>query len=174
MGRPAFYFAHRLLRAEVARMTLPSTAPAGQATRDVAGPVLFFDGECGLCHRLVRLLLRLDRAGRLHFAPLQGPAAQSYLAAHRLPTVDFDTLVLVPDWSRRERSGHFIRTAGVIAALRAIGTRTARILAGLIGIFPAAVRDAAYRVVGRWRYRIFGPWQPRPLARPEWRERFLE
>jgi predicted DCC family thiol-disulfide oxidoreductase YuxK len=36
------------------------------------GPVLFFDGECGLCNRVVRLMLRLDRRGRLRYAPLQG------------------------------------------------------------------------------------------------------
>jgi hypothetical protein len=45
-------------------------------------PVLLFDGECGLCQRLVRVLLGLDRRGRLRFAPLQGPAAQSYLRQH--------------------------------------------------------------------------------------------
>jgi hypothetical protein len=41
--------------------------------------VLFFDGECGLCNGLVRILIRLDRPGRLHYAPLQGPSAQAYL-----------------------------------------------------------------------------------------------
>ena len=155
-------------------MTLPSTAPASQATRDVAGPVLFFDGECGLCNRLVRFLLRLDRAGRLRFAPLQGPSAQRYLAAHGLPTADFDTLVFVPDWARRDRPEHLVRTTGVIAALRAIGTRTAGMLAGFIAVFPARLRDAGYGVIGHWRYRIFGPWRSRPLARPEWQARFLD
>ncbi|HVO09767.1 MAG TPA: DCC1-like thiol-disulfide oxidoreductase family protein, partial [Vicinamibacteria bacterium] len=37
-----------------------------------AAPVLFYDGGCGLCHLSVRLLLRLDRRGRLRFAPLGG------------------------------------------------------------------------------------------------------
>lgn len=154
-------------------MTLPSTSPADPATRDVGDPVLFFDGECGLCNQLVRFLLRLDRAGRLRFAPLQGAAAQTYLAAHGLPTIDFDTLVFVPDWSRRDRPEYLVRTSGVIAALRSIGTRAARFLAALIAIFPAPIRDAGYRVVGHWRYRIFGPWRPRPLPRPEWQARFL-
>lgn len=137
-------------------------------------PVLFFDGECGLCNRLVRLLLRLDARGRLRFAPLQGPTAQAYLRAHDLPTVDFDTLIFVPDWNRRERPEFLVRTAGAIAALRATGDGLARALAGLLTLFPAAWRDFGYRVVGRWRYRIFGPWRPRPLPRAEWASRFLE
>ena len=137
------------------------------------GPVLFFDGECGLCNRLVRFLLRVDAKGRLRFAPLQGRTAQAYLRAHGLPTADFDTIVYVPDWSRRARPEYLLRTAGVIAALRALGSALSRTLADLLALFPAPLRDAAYRLVGHWRYRLFGPWRPRPLPRAEWERRFL-
>ena len=41
--------------------------------------VLFYDGQCGLCNRVVRLLLQTDRAGRLRFATLQSAPAQAYL-----------------------------------------------------------------------------------------------
>ena len=136
------------------------------------GPVLLFDGECGLCNRIVRVLLRWDGAGRLRFAPLQGPSAQAYLRAVGLPTEDFDSLVFVPDWSRRDGAGFLRRTDGVIAALRAVGG-LARGLAGVLAVFPAGWRDAGYRVVARWRYRIFGAWRPRPLARAEWAARFM-
>lgn len=137
------------------------------------GPVLFFDGDCGLCQRVVRVLLRIDREGRLHFAPLQGVTAQAFLRQHGLPTTDFESLVFVPDWASRDRPEYLLRTAGVIAALRAAG-RTGRILAAGLAIFPVAWRDAGYRAIGRWRYRVFGAWRPRPLARPEWSRQFLE
>ncbi len=139
-----------------------------------AGPVLFFDGECGLCQRIVRVLLRLDRAGRLRFAPLQGPTAQDFLRAQGLPTEDFDTLIFVPDWSRRDQREYLVRTAGVIGALRSTERRLASTLAALLAIVPAGLRDAGYRGVARWRRRIFGPWQPGSLARSEWAGRFLE
>jgi predicted DCC family thiol-disulfide oxidoreductase YuxK len=154
-------------------MTLPSADSRVAADSGFAGPVLFFDGECGLCNRLVRLLLRLDRRGRLRFAPLQGASAQDYLRAHRVPTKDFDTIIYVPQWSRRDRPEFLVRTTGAIAALRAAGGVIARTLAILLAIFPARLRDAGYRVVGRWRYRIFGPWHPRPLPRSEWAARFF-
>ena len=137
-----------------------------------AGPVLLYDGTCGLCNRVVRLLLRLDRRGDLRFTPLQGPAAQDYLRAHALPTEDFSTLVFVPDWARRERPDFRLRTDGVIAALRAAGGLGAG-AAAVLGLCPAPLRDAAYRFVARWRYRIFGPWRECPLPRPEWRRRFF-
>ena len=135
------------------------------------GPVLLFDGECGLCNRCVRLLLRLDREAKLRFAPLQSPAAQAYLQSKGLPTTDFDSLVFVSDWSRAANPS--LRTDGVLAALR-LCPGTGRALAGLLGIFPAGLRDWGYKFIARWRYRIWGEWRPRPLARPEWAARFFE
>jgi predicted DCC family thiol-disulfide oxidoreductase YuxK len=138
-----------------------------------SGPVLFFDGECGLCNRIVRLLLRLDRQGALHFAPLQGPIAQGYLREHRLPLTDFDSLIFVPDWAARERPEFLQRTDGVVAALRVIGGASGTVLAWL-RFLPASWRDALYQLVARWRNRLFGEWRPCPLPRPEWQARFLE
>lgn len=135
-------------------------------------PVLLFDGNCGLCHRLVRVLLRMDESETLHFAPLQSPVGQAYLSRHGLPTEDFDSLVFVPDWTHPAAREFLLRTDGVIAALRICG-RLGRALAAFIAIFPRGFRDSVYRVIGHTRYRIFGPWRPRPLKRPQWAERFL-
>jgi predicted DCC family thiol-disulfide oxidoreductase YuxK len=146
---------------------------AASPERFSSDPVLLFDGACGLCNRIVRLLLRIDRGGRLRFSPLQGPAAQRFLRANGLPTEDFDSLVFVPEWGRREGNVFLLRTDGVIAALRVV-SGPAGILAGLLAVFPSQWRDAGYRLVARSRYRIFGRWQARPLARPEWGARFLE
>jgi predicted DCC family thiol-disulfide oxidoreductase YuxK len=146
---------------------------AASPERFSSGPVLLFDGECGLCNRIVRILLRIDRGGRLRFSPLQGPAAQGFLRANGLPTEDFDSLVFVPEWGRREGNVFLLRTDGVIGALRALGG-AARILAGVLAVFPSVWRDAGYRWVARYRYRIFGEWQTRALVRPEWGARFLE
>lgn len=136
------------------------------------GPVLLYDGECGLCNRVVRVMLRLDRHGRLRYAPLQGKSAQWYLWAQGLPTEDFDSIVFVPDWAQRDRSDYKLRTDGVVAAFRAMGG-VGRVLAWA-GVVPTVWRDAVYRLIARCRYRIFGEWRPRPLARPEWAARFLE
>ena len=139
---------------------------------DAPGPVLLFDGECGLCNRVVRLLLRFDAEGRLRFAALQSVPAQEFLRRHGLPAADFDSLVFVPDWARRGEKKFLLRTDGVIAALRAGGPLGAE-LAAVLAFFPAGWRDAGYRLVARWRYRIFGEWRARPLARAEWAGRFL-
>jgi predicted DCC family thiol-disulfide oxidoreductase YuxK len=135
--------------------------------------VLLFDGECWLCNRVVRALLRLDRRGRLAFAPLQGRPAQEFLRAHGLPDRDFDSLVYVPDWTKREQPGYLLRTDGALAALRACGG-VGRAAAAVLRLAPAPCRDAGYRIVARLRYRVFGAWRQRPLPRPEWEARFLK
>jgi predicted DCC family thiol-disulfide oxidoreductase YuxK len=136
-------------------------------------PVLLYDGECGLCQRLVRLLLRLDRRGRLRFAPLQGPAAQSYLRQHGLSAADFESMILVPDWARREAAAYLRQTGAAIAALREVGG-IGRVVAAFLRVVPGAWRDAGYRLVARWRRRLFGTARAGALARPEWTGRFLD
>lgn len=133
-------------------------------------PVLFFDGECGLCQRLVRRLLAFDRRGELRFAPLQGPTAQAWMRQRGLPAKDFDSLVFLPEGLGRNYA-HLRKTDGVIAALHAIGHHR---LARCFGLLPRKLRDAGYRGVARMRRRVFGPWQPGQSMPPEWAARFLD
>lgn len=138
----------------------------------ITGPVLFFDGECGLCNRSVRFLLRMDRNGRLSFAPLQSELAQAYLRQHGLPTADFDSMVLVPEWNRRDIPEYALRTTAVAAALKCCGG-FAKVLGTVLGWVPASWRDAVYKLVARWRYRLWGKWQTCPLPKREWTRRFI-
>lgn len=117
------------------------------------GPVLLFDGECALCARVVRMLRALDHHQRLRFAPLQSSAAQRYLIEQGLPTSDFDSLVYVPEWGQPKAEPLF-RTDGALAALAAVGG-IGRMLATL-RVLPRGWRDGGYRLVARWRYRLFG------------------
>lgn len=139
---------------------------------EAPGPVLLFDRDCGLCRRVVVQLLRLDRRGRLRFAPLQGPAAQAYLRAQGLPAEDFDSLVFVPDWARRAEPDFLLRTDGALAALRTTGG-FGRSVAAVAAVLPHAWRDAAYRGVARTRRRWFGATGPAPWTQSGWAERFL-
>lgn len=63
---------------------------------DYRGPVLLFDGECGLARRLVRVILRKDREGVLRFASLQGAFGQAALRARGLAPERFAELFFCP------------------------------------------------------------------------------
>ncbi len=141
------------------------------ARRDERRPVLLYDGECGLCNAVVRLLLHDDAAGRLTFAPLQSEPAQAYLRAQGLPMRDFDSLVFVPDWNRPEPGAFRLRTDGALGAVDELGGLW-RIVAAA-RVLPAGLRDAVYKLVARSRYALFGTYRPTPLPDPDWARRFL-
>jgi predicted DCC family thiol-disulfide oxidoreductase YuxK len=139
-----------------------------------AGPVLLYDGACGLCNRAVRFLLGIDRRGILRFSALQGGPGQAWLRAHGLPAGDFESMVFVREWGAGPGAGreaYALRTDALVAALEACGG-AGRVLAW-IRYVPRPWRDGAYRLVARLRYRLFGEWRARPLPRPEWADRFI-
>src|SRR5262245_16227423 len=76
-------------------------------------PIVFYDGECGLCHRTVRWLVRHDRRQRLRYAPLQGPTYKAVADATK--PVALDTIVTIDD------RGLHVRSDATLAGLRAIG-----------------------------------------------------
>jgi predicted DCC family thiol-disulfide oxidoreductase YuxK len=135
-------------------------------------PVLLFDGECGLCQSVVRAMFRFDRHGRLCFAPLQGSTAQGFLRSHGLKTTDFDSVLFVDDLGRAD-TAFYQRAAGVLAALRELGGGW-RVLARLLAVVPVAWLDSGYRLVARWRYRVFGRQRPAPPSNSEWAGRLLD
>src|SRR5260370_34879595 len=68
-----------------------STANVGQYAEPVEGrgPVLLYDGVCGLCNASVSMVLRHDRQGTLRFAALQSSYGEAVKARHpELASVD--------------------------------------------------------------------------------------
>jgi predicted DCC family thiol-disulfide oxidoreductase YuxK len=139
---------------------------------DTSGPVLLFDGECGLCVRCVRLLLATDRRRRLRFAPLQGLAGQTYLRGHGLPAEDFDSAIFAPEWSQAHELAPLFRTDALFAAMREAGGPWW--LLGWLRILPRTWRDVAYGWVARWRRRLFGSGNVSVLYAEFGSERFLQ
>jgi predicted DCC family thiol-disulfide oxidoreductase YuxK len=140
--------------------------PSGPET---SRPVVFFDGECGLCHRGVRFLAARDARARLLFAPLDGELARALLPPSLRDTGPEGTLVL------REPDGRTsVRAEAVLRALAATGGPWAA--AGSIARAGSlvALLDVAYRAVARRRDRWFGRSAECPLPDdPSLRERLL-
>lgn len=111
-------------------------------------PVIAFDGTCVLCNGWVRFLLRHDRRGRYRFAAMQADSGRALLAAHGLDPADPSSFLLVTEGGAWRDSDAIIRVlSGLGGPWRA---------AEALRVLPARVRDAAYRVIARNRYRWFG------------------
>ncbi len=128
--------------------------------------VVLFDGVCNLCNAAVRFIIDRDPAGRFQFAPLQSAAGQELLSRHGLDAEQLQTIVLVEDGRAYTRSTAALRIARRLRAPWSL-------LYGLIAL-PAPLRDWAYDLVGRNRYRWFGRRESCRIPTPEERARFLE
>jgi len=136
-----------------------SAAPAAGVRR----PILFFDGDCGLCDRFVRFLVARDRRERLHYAPLQGETARSVIPAATAASVD--SVILL------DEDGLHVRSEAALRALARLGGAW-RLIAGLRGV-PRGLRDAVYDLVATNRYRWFGRARVCPLPGRAEQGRFL-
>ncbi len=127
-----------------------------------ARPIVFFDGHCCLCHRLVRFILREDRPGRFSFAPLQGETARQLLPP--LPESPA-TLVLWDAGEMHTESGAALRILGRLGGIWR--------LTWAYYLLPLKMRDAVYRWLARNRYRWFGRTDTCPRPAPQTADRFL-
>ncbi|WP_126662680.1 thiol-disulfide oxidoreductase DCC family protein [Haloterrigena salifodinae] len=129
-------------------------------------PIVLFDGVCNLCHGFVQFLVPRDTEGQFHFASLQSDVGQRLLAEHGLADHDLDSVVLL------EGDDTYVKSDAVIR----IGQRLGGVyrLLGPCRFFPRRLRDWAYDLVARHRYRLFGQKEQCMLPTGNVRDRFLE
>ncbi|MCA9296411.1 MAG: DUF393 domain-containing protein [Phycisphaerales bacterium] len=120
-------------------------APTPDTSRD---PLLLFDGDCGLCERTVRFILRHERDDRIHFAALNSETARAALIRHGLPPTMHTSVVFIEDGTLHVRSSAIIAMSPHLRAPWS-WLRAARIV-------PRPLRDLIYRGIARIRYQVFG------------------
>jgi len=133
-----------------------------------AAATVFFDGECGLCHRTVRFLLAEDVEGRAFvYAPLQGETFARTVPPDERARLPDSIVLLTPCGDRLLRSDAVLDMGARLGGLW-------RVLAGCGRLLPGALRDAAYDGVARVRKAVFPtPEGACPIVPPELARRFL-
>ncbi|MGA2674128.1 MAG: DCC1-like thiol-disulfide oxidoreductase family protein [Terracidiphilus sp.] len=135
--------------------------------------LVVFDGRCGLCNRSVRWLVTRDRRDRLRFVASESPKVTGLLARHGFSAEGPapGTLLVVRDpGGPAERI--FLRSQAVLLLLAELPKPWPAVAAAL-GWIPRTLRDLGYRLIARWRYRIWGQLTSCPLPAVEEQERFL-
>ena len=131
---------------------------------NVPGPVVLYDGECGLCNRSVKFLLARD-GGQLWYAPLQGETAQALRAKHPEIPVTLESVVLV------DHDRVFLRSKAFLYGAKYL-TRPWR-WAYALRWLPAFLLDLGYRVIARIRYRVWGKYDACRLPTTDERAKLL-
>jgi predicted DCC family thiol-disulfide oxidoreductase YuxK len=137
----------------------------------VSHPIVFYDGVCGLCNRLIQFLLKHERHDRLRFASLQSGFAASVLQRHGKDPSDLDTVYVVVNEGRQgERV--LARSDAILYLLSVLGGVWKISIVGKI--LPRSLRDFFYKVVAANRYRVFGKSDSCMMPDPRHRQKFIE
>jgi len=134
--------------------------------------IVFYDGICGLCNRLVQFLLKRDRHDRLRFASLQSDFASRVLSRHGIDPKDLDTVHVVENY-QQSNERVLDRSDAILRASRELGGIW-KLAASIGRIVPRGVRDLFYRFVANNRYRVFGKYETCILPEPRHRAKFLD
>lgn len=140
-------------------------ATAEQPDLDVTQhPVVFFDGVCGLCDRSVKSLLKMDRSGKLRFAPLQGETAQRLLDARDIQ--ELKSLVILDGRGPARYSTAVVRILWHLGGIW-------KLLSWNLWLIPLPIRNWGYRFVAGRRYQWFGKTEACRLPQAGEAEKFL-
>lgn len=131
----------------------------------VSKPVIFFDDVCIMCNGFVNLLLRIDRRQQFLFAPLNGETARKLL-----PPLPDDP----GKWSMVyvDEAGIHDQSDASLEVYRRMGGIWW--LLSLARFIPRSIRNPAYRVLARNRYRWFGKRDTCRMPSAIERARFLD
>ena len=110
--------------------------------------IWLFDEECVLCSSAVQFTLRHKRAPSIRFVAIRSPEGRRLALEHGIDPDCADTFLFVETGRVLARSDGVAAWAGHLRAPWS-WLRFSRLL-------PAALRDAAYSIIARNRYKLFG------------------
>ena len=126
--------------------------------------VVLFDGVCNFCDRTVRFILENDHHKHFQFASQQSDTGQKLLKKFDAPN-DTSTIVLI------ENGRVYTRSTAILQIARKLKTPWNWMYAFILT--PKPVREMAYRLFARYRYRWFGMKNSCEMPDPAAQARFL-
>jgi predicted DCC family thiol-disulfide oxidoreductase YuxK len=132
------------------------------------GPILLYDGDCGVCAASVQWILTHERRTNLRFAALDSPVGHTLRQAAGLPA-DIDSLIWVQEDAGALSSAWYSEAIGRV--VRYVGGPWL-LLAVLLALIPRALRDLGYRAFAARRAGLLPA--VCMLPSPAQRERFVD
>ena len=126
--------------------------------------IVLFDGVCNFCNGAVNFIIGHDKSGHFKFTPLQSDTGKVLLAEYGIGD-DVDSIVLIEDGRAYTHSTAGLRVARGLGGIWSLAY-------GLI-IVPKFIRDFAYKLFAKYRYKLFGKKDVCMMPTPQIRERFL-
>ena len=128
---------------------------------------VYYDGECGICHGYIKLLLAEDKQNHFYFAPLQGQSFINNISSTEREGLPISMLV------RTDCNQLLTKSDAVIHCLIRLGGLW-RVIGMVLSLFPRFLRNYLYDCFARIRQFILPkPEGICPILSPELAKRFL-
>jgi predicted DCC family thiol-disulfide oxidoreductase YuxK len=111
--------------------------------------IVLYDGECGLCNRAVRFLLKEDPADRFRFVSQQAELGKSILAHIGYSTQTLDSIVVY-----QPNVAYYIQSEAVFYICKHASNKLK--LALVFQVLPGFILNFMYSYVAKNRYNWFG------------------
>jgi len=113
----------------------------------MTGPIIFYDGACPLCSRVVRFILKHERNDEFMFSSLQSKYAKEFLCKKGVYEIDMSTFYFYNNDNLHSKS---------TAALRLLPyLKWYWSFLNVFWFIPRFIRDYFYRIIAKYRYKIF-------------------
>ena len=129
------------------------------------GAVVLFDGVCNFCNGAVNFIIARDKTGYFKFAPLQSGIGRDMQERYEIDPAKTDSIILV------ENENAFLHSTAALKIARHLPGLWP-VLYGFI-VVPKPMRDWAYKLFAKYRYKLFGRQDACMLPTPDVRARFL-
>ena len=131
--------------------------------KNKAPAILFYDGDCGLCNRVVQFVLRFEKSQEIQFAKLNSSFTENFFLENGGIIPDGSTVLLYSNYHIYKKSG---------AALQLLSyLKWPFQLLKLFHLFPVCWRDRLYDWVAKNRIRWFSSYCVIPSKEDE--KRFI-
>ena len=127
--------------------------------------IIFFDGNCPMCHSWVKRIIRWDKSKIFTFSPLEGELAKKTLAPLLPDYIKEDTIIFYNDGKV------LLRSDAALKIMEILGFPYNVFLAGKLS--PKFIRDGIYSWVANRRYTYGKRYDSCPMPPIEWRDRFV-
>jgi len=143
-----------------------------QASSSAGGQnLILYDGVCGLCNRLNQFVLPRDSRAAFDFASIQSGAGRQLLTRFDRNPDDLTTFYVVADY-RAPGPALLSKARAALFVMKTLGAPWSWL--GVFGVLPNALLDAAYDLIARNRYRLFGRNESCLMPEARYKHRFID
>ncbi|MEM7163347.1 MAG: DCC1-like thiol-disulfide oxidoreductase family protein [Bacteroidota bacterium] len=127
-------------------------------------PVVLFDGHCVLCNKSVFYILKYEKTPHYYFASLQSELGQQLIKEFSLQ--DFDSILLF------EQGEIYTESKAIFNILENMSFPIS--LLKVFSILPLSLNNFLYKIIAKWRYKIFGQYETCMIPDEKHKSRFLD